>query len=140
MFFSRGGTNYTYATYDRENGCNGKVIEGIAPVNMTQISGKSACGKRGGPTFLDTVRVDPVTLECPFPLVPCSKITNATDTICVKEYEREYECPIIDVFVIHEDNSQFFEANGFEVTEGGYYQDEGDYYTKFAFSKTNVRI
>lgn len=108
------GQNITYSTTrESVSDCKGSFIEGIPPVNMTSISGKIACGKRGGPTFLDSVRVDPVTMECPYPLVPCSKITNATDTICVREYEREYECPIIDVFVIHEDNKSFFEANGF---------------------------
>lgn len=144
LFFSRGknGTSesFTYETFDEELGCDGQFIEGIPPVNMTAISGKIACGKRGGPNFLETVRVDSVTNECPYPLVPCSKITNATDTVCVKEYERDYECPIIDLFVIHEDNSPFFEANGFQVTEGGYYQEEGDYSTKVAFSKKNARV
>ena len=107
---------------------------------MTSISDKTACGKRGGPTFLETRRVDPETGECPHPLVRCSPITNATDTVCVNEYEREYECPIIDIFVIHENNTQFFEENGFIVTTDGYYQPEGDYMTKIAFSKERTRV
>ena len=39
---------------ERQEGieCSGEVIQSIAPINMTVISGKIACGKRGGPTFI----------------------------------------------------------------------------------------
>ena len=78
------------------------MIDAIPPVNMTSINGKVACAKRGGPNFLETIRPDPVTKECPRNHVPCSIYTNYTDTVCVKEYELDFECPIIDMFVVHE--------------------------------------
>ena len=28
--------------------CNGEMVKGIPPINMTSFSGKVACGKRGG--------------------------------------------------------------------------------------------
>ena len=87
--------------YDPNEGCNGRIVDEIAPKNMTVISDNIACAKRGGPSFLETVRVDPNTLKCPRNYVPCSMYTLATDTVCVKEYEAEFECPIIDLFVVH---------------------------------------
>ena len=84
---------------------------------MTSISGKISCAKRGGPTFLETVRVDPITLKCPEGLVPCSLYTDATDTVCMEPNLVQTECPIIDVFVMHEDLIPYLTQNGFEVTE-----------------------
>jgi len=49
---------------------------------------------------LETIKVVPETGECPRSYVPCSNYTGPTDTICVKEYEKEFECPIIDLFVV----------------------------------------
>ena len=37
-------------TEDEE--CYGELIDSIAPINMTVISGKITCAKRGGPTFI----------------------------------------------------------------------------------------
>jgi hypothetical protein len=54
---------------------------------MTSFIGKVACAKRGGPTFLETVRVDPETKECPEDLVACSDYTTAENTVCVKDEE-----------------------------------------------------
>lgn len=89
------------SVYDAKAGCDGTVIDSIPPVNMTAMTGLIACGKRGGPNFLETIRPDPYTLECPRNYIPCSKFTPANDTVCVKEYERDFECPIIDLFIIH---------------------------------------
>ena len=87
---------------------------------MTSLSGMTACGKRGGPNFVETVRVDPYTFECPQGLEPCSKFTNANDTVCMEPYKKEYECPIIDLFVIKDDTAPRLRKSGFEVTELGY--------------------
>lgn len=38
--------------------CDFTFIEAIPPILMTSMSGMIACGKRGGPTYLDTVRVN----------------------------------------------------------------------------------
>ena len=63
---------------------DGEVHPGLDPIELASISGKIACGKRGGPKFIDeTVRVDPESGECPRTYVPCSPYTNSTDTICV---------------------------------------------------------
>ena len=50
---------------------------------MTNIAGMIACGKRGGPTFMNTIRVDPVTKECPQDTIPCSPYSDNTSTICI---------------------------------------------------------
>ena len=112
---------YDIRVYDDDSDeCMGRVVPPIAPINMTSISDRKACAKRGGPTFLETVRVSPDTGYCPRGYVPCSAYTSLTDTVCVKEYEKEHECPIIDLFVVHETIKPYLEANGFTVTSVGY--------------------
>ena len=130
---------YDIRVYDDDSDeCMGRVVPPIAPINMTSISDRKACAKRGGPTFLETVRVSPDTGYCPRGYVPCSAYTSLTDTVCVKEYEKEHECPIIDLFVVHETIKPYLEANGFTVTSVGYPQ-MGGYQTFIAFSKTTTR-
>lgn len=75
------------------------VIDKIEPIEMNQIKGKVACAKRGGPNFVDSKRVDPKTLKCPYGYVPCSEQQQLTDTICVLPVRLQTDCPIIDLFV-----------------------------------------
>ena len=59
--------NFKYAFFNveildesDENACEGgDIIDGIPPINMTIDTGMISCGKRGGPTFIETIRVDP---------------------------------------------------------------------------------
>ena len=104
---------------------------------MTIDSGMISCGKRGGPTFLETVRVDPLTRECPRGLVPCNYNSPADETVCVKEYEWEFECPIVDILLVHEDNIFQLESE-FKITEKGY-PNKDEKKTFIAFSKTLTR-
>ena len=39
--------------YKSDSVCDGEIIEPIPPMNMTVISGRLACAKRGGPTFVE---------------------------------------------------------------------------------------
>ena len=105
-------------------------------MNMTVDSGMIVCGKRGGPTFMETVRVDPTTKECPRGLVPCSDKTPPSETVCVKEYEREFECPIIDIYILKEHEKADAVQLGYQVTETGF---PGNSAVFIAFSKTEVR-
>ena len=58
---------------NKEEFCeHGEIFEAIPPVNMTWIADVLPCGKRGGPNFIETVRVDKNTLRCPTGLEPCS--------------------------------------------------------------------
>ena len=100
--------------------CKGRIVESLPPVNMTSLSGKVACAKRGGPTFLETVRVDPASNECPRGYEPCSPYTSANDTVCVEPYKKEHECPIIDLMVVQDTSIPRMKASGFEVTDEGY--------------------
>ena len=77
-----------------------EMIEGIPAINMTSVSGVVACGKRGGTSFLDTVRVDEESRECPNGMVPCSDQTQPSETVCVDPDKIEEQCPILDFFVI----------------------------------------
>ena len=104
---------------------------------MTSIQNRTACAKRGGPNFLETVRVDRRTGRCPKGYVACSPFTAQTDTVCMLPGQ-EYNCPIIDLFVVHETMTTYLKLNGFSVTEMGYPQD-GNFETFIAFSKYTTR-
>ena len=39
--------------------CDGVVIDPIPAINMTAIHDVIPCVKRGGPTFVETIKVDP---------------------------------------------------------------------------------
>ena len=99
------GLDVRVFNYDDElDICDGDIRSQIKPINMTIDSGMIVCGKRGGPTFMETSRVDPITKQCSRGLVPCSKTSPPRETVCVKEYEREFECPILDLFIVKESN------------------------------------
>ena len=106
---------------------------------MTSISEKISCAKRGGPTYIETVRVDPVSLKCPNGTYPCSRITSATDTVCMEKEKHESDCPIIDVFATHQNQIPMLTSNHFKVTEDGYDQD-GLFKSHIAFSKLTTRF
>jgi len=110
----------------------------ILPINMTSITDKTACAKRDGPTFIETIRVDAVTLECPGDMVPCSIFTSFTDTVCISPSERHDKCPIIDILVVHEAMVEHLKGHAFKVTEIGYPQDDG-FSTFIAFSQFTTR-
>lgn len=77
--------------------CKGWKLPEILPLNMTKIYGVSFCARRGGSTFLDTVRVDPQVNSCPGDLKPCTQDTRATETTCVSDLA---DCPILDIMVV----------------------------------------
>ena len=97
------GIGHAISVHNSDSECNGKVVDAIPAVNMTSITGFTTCAKRGGPNFLETVRTVGVNNICPEDYVPCTTLTNSTDTVCVREEERELNCPIIDIFVVHQD-------------------------------------
>ena len=80
--------------------CDGEVLPAIPPINMTETYGKIICGKRGGPTFLETVRVEKKTRKCPENYVACSRFTGLTETVCI-EPDKIDDCPIIDLLAIN---------------------------------------
>lgn len=75
-----------FIVIDEGDSCEGEeVIESIPPINMTAIGDHIPCGKRGGPTFVESIRVDKNTFKCPEPYQPCSNLTTPDETICVQE-------------------------------------------------------
>ena len=101
---------------------------------MTKIIDVLPCGKRGGSSFIETVRVDPYSWKCPDGLEPCSYFTNPTDTICVKFEDKATQCPILDIFVANETQAEKLDKNAYEVTKEGLLQPDGSY-IYLAFSK-----
>lgn len=79
-----------------------------------------ACGKRGGPNFLETIRVDLMTKKCPDDLTPCSNFTAPDDTVCVKPYSVRFECPIIDVYIASEAELTDLLKRGYAATKLNY--------------------
>ena len=84
---------------------------------MTKVVDVLPCGKRGGPNFINTVRVDPRTFKCPEGLEPCSFFTNPTDTICMKFEDKATQCPILDIFVANDTQVEQLDKESYEVTE-----------------------
>ena len=114
---SAGG--YKVLEKDGESCDSGVILPGAEARNLTSLNGKSTvCGRRGGSIFLRTQRVDPVTLECPEGWRPCSPETSNSDTICIVESEDDqYECPILDLELIHRDNVTDYISLGYTTLE-----------------------
>lgn len=65
---------------------------------MTQLFGVSICGRRGGQSFINTVRVSPKEGQlCPEGLKPCVIDKIAAETSCVSDLN---ECPILDIKIL----------------------------------------
>ena len=65
---------------------------------MTAIGDKVICGKRGGPTFVKTLRVDPIFLKCPPGTQLCSEMTDPSASVCMTPNSLA-NCPIIDLVI-----------------------------------------
>ena len=107
---------------------------------MTIIAGMILCGKRGGPTFLETFEVDPETLKCPEGTVLCSDASDATEAVCMERQNLD-QCPILDIVVIYKKDISYYQVIGFEIA-GNWPIDEGvdeKYSTYLAFSKISAR-
>ena len=105
---------------------------------MINIHGMVACGKRGGPTYLETVRVDTVTLSCPRGYVPCSEFTIPSDTICIEPERKKPDCPIIDMFLVKESAMNLWK-DSFEFTAKNFGNFSDKDKTRLAYSKTHTR-
>ena len=47
-----------YTEYSEEEGCRGEIVDEIEPIEMVALMDKVICAKRGGASFIDSVRVD----------------------------------------------------------------------------------
>ena len=84
---------------------------------MTALSADGLiCAKRGGPSFIDTIRVEPVTQKCPKGHVPCSPHSSASETVCIAQGQ-EYDCPIIDLLFIQEDMVSSMQDLGYTIVK-----------------------
>ncbi len=54
--------NFRFYSIGDNDSCDGEVLDPLAPIEMTAIHDMIPCAKRGGPTFVETVKVDQVTL------------------------------------------------------------------------------
>ena len=103
----------------KDTECNGgDIIDDIKPINMTNDKGTVICGVRGGPTFLETVRPDFDTRECPKELIPCSSFTSVDDTVCINpEDVANFKCPIVEILLASEDELDELHEIGYQSTE-----------------------
>ena len=79
---------------------------------MTNISGMVVCAKRGGPTFMETKRVDPFSLKCPRGTTPCLPNSHPA-TVCLEEEKHSTECPIVDILIIYNKDIEIYENRGY---------------------------
>ena len=108
---------------------------------MTAIGEVIVCGKRGGPSFLNTIRVNPQTFECPIGYEPCSKATSPSETVCWPVGESKENCPIVDILVIETESQYLWESKGYKTTENTFVQSSNSSAatTRIAFSKEQNR-
>ena len=107
---------------------------------MTNISGMIACGQRGGPSFIETMSTRPISGICPLGYHLCSDQTSPTESVCLPpEFSKDKHCPILDVLVISDSDSEKWRDNGYQITEKGY-PTSAESVAKIAFSKTTSRI
>lgn len=107
---------------------------------MTKIEDNTACAKRGGPSFNNTIRVNPYELTCPFGYEPCSAFTQPSETVCWLIGKDKSDCPIIDIILVNEREEEAklkqlgysFTSQGFDLNE-----EESTTSTRIAFSKQN---
>ena len=109
---------------------------------MTKIEENTACAKRGGPSFNDTIRVNPFELTCPDGYEPCSAFTSPTETVCWPIGKDKSDCPIIDIiFVSGKQDESKYEQLGYRLTSQGFNIDKQESTTttttRIAFSQTS---
>ena len=105
---------------------------------MTSIDGILPCAKRGGANFLDTVRVDLKTYECPKGYKPCSPYTTPTDTICIEEdADPQEECPLLEIFVWPESLLSELNQTMYEVTDNGFPSPDGTDKSVLVYSRVS---
>ena len=73
----------------------------------------TACGKRAGPSLMDTVRIDAETFKCPIGYEPCSRETSPSETVCWPFGKNKVECPILDILVISIDSEPAWIEKGY---------------------------
>lgn len=120
--------------------CSGTLKVGLEAINMTNIGGMLVCGKRDGQNFLESIRVNPETHECPPGYDPCSAETTPSETVCWPTGASKDACPIIDLVVISSKSAQKWIDKGYTVTAGSFQSElSTNLDSKIAFSKTRVR-
>ena len=82
---------------------------------MIGTEGVIICGKRGGPSFIEMKRVNPITLTCPRGFIPCSTETKATETVCLTPEQVPAECPIIDLVLVSDADLLGWDYVGYTV-------------------------
>ena len=53
-----------------------------------------------GYTYSNIPKADLVTGKCPDLFVPCSDLTSAQNTVCVRPTEKDIMCPVTDVKLV----------------------------------------
>ena len=98
------------------------------------------CGKRGGPSFVQTVRVNPLYYKCPDGYERCSPHTSHSETICMPYENNKRDCPIIDMLVIAAEQEGMWRNRGYQTTSKTFYSLAGNTFNlKIAFSKRTSR-
>ena len=79
---------------------------------MGQLNGVRFCGRRGGLPFVDVLRPDPKTLNCPKGSEPCSNFTKPSNTICMSpDLIENGICPITSLEIGPYPNSSNFTSS-----------------------------
>ena len=87
---------------------------------MSQFDGVRICGKRGGQSFLNTVRPNSNGV-CPGKTIPCSRFTSPENTICVEPSVAENgilsDCPITEIKLVDPDEAEQLDPAYYKILD-----------------------
>ena len=135
------GTNLVKVSEGDEKACKSGLTHkpGQQPINITSIGGMTACGKRGGPALIQTMRVESRRTTCPAGYSPCSEETKPSETFLRPINENKDEFPILDFKVISVQKEQLYIEAGYKMTTKTYPVNRPDTSAnKIALSKTTA--
>ena len=100
---------------------------------MSQLHGVRICGRRGGQSFLNTVRPNKDGV-CPDKTIPCSNNTSPENTICVEPGVTEdgisSDCPITEI--------KFVSSNEADQLDPAFYKVLDFNQRKLVYSKDRI--
>ena len=76
-------------------------MDNVPPIIQSDLGGYKVCGRRGGASFLQTVRpnkdLQTDSYKCPESYVPCDSLSEDPNAIICVESETIEDCPITDI-------------------------------------------
>ena len=87
------------------------------PKMMATIDGKNICGTRNGSSFLEAIRPDSNSGNCPMGTTPCSQFTSPENTVCYPQDQHEELCPITEIRIVDRKTMENINQTAYTIQE-----------------------